>query len=168
MLPGGSRIICMIHHLLPGLDLYCADPAQPLTTAGEELDYPDHDLSKVSVIVRRAIRLCAAWALTSITHNIPRKKAEPMETVAIDSILRDYLRLVTWKHGRQSVKDIWGSHTAALYSELHPVEPNPTFSLAERGLFTTKTSHDYKLSQARFCQSGWLGRPRSMLRILIW
>ena len=32
----------------PGLDLYCTDPAQPLTTAGEELDHLqiDHDLSE--------------------------------------------------------------------------------------------------------------------------
>ena len=26
-------------------DLFCADPAQPLTTAGEQLDDLDHDLS---------------------------------------------------------------------------------------------------------------------------
>ena len=32
----------------PGLDLYYyADPARPLTTAGEELDDLDHDLSEV-------------------------------------------------------------------------------------------------------------------------
>ena len=31
--------------MFPGLDLYCADPALPLTTAGEELDNLDHDLS---------------------------------------------------------------------------------------------------------------------------
>ena len=36
-------------HVFPGLDLYCADPAQPLTTAGEELDDLDHDLSDLSV-----------------------------------------------------------------------------------------------------------------------
>ena len=35
--------------MFPGLDLYYADPAQPLTTAGEELDYLDHDLSHLSV-----------------------------------------------------------------------------------------------------------------------
>ena len=35
MLPGGSRAIYMIYwHILPGLDLYYADPEQPLTTAG--------------------------------------------------------------------------------------------------------------------------------------
>ena len=32
-----------------GLDLYYADPAQPLTTAGEELDDLDNDLSDLSV-----------------------------------------------------------------------------------------------------------------------
>ena len=31
--------------MFPGLDLYHADPAQPLTTAGEELDDLDHHLS---------------------------------------------------------------------------------------------------------------------------
>ena len=37
--------------MLPGLDLYYADPAQPLRTAGEELDdlLMDHDLSYLSV-----------------------------------------------------------------------------------------------------------------------
>ena len=33
---------------LPGLDLYCTDPAQPLTSAGEELDDVDDDLSDLS------------------------------------------------------------------------------------------------------------------------
>ena len=32
----------------PGLDLYYADPAQPLTTAGEELDDSDRYLSDLS------------------------------------------------------------------------------------------------------------------------
>ena len=32
-------MICMIYHMFPGLDLpYKADTAQPLATAGEELD----------------------------------------------------------------------------------------------------------------------------------
>ena len=31
--------------MFPGLDLYCADPAQALTTAGEEVHDVDHDLS---------------------------------------------------------------------------------------------------------------------------
>ena len=42
-MPGGIRIICMIWHMFPGLDLYYADPAQPLTTVDEELDDIDHD-----------------------------------------------------------------------------------------------------------------------------
>ena len=33
--------------MYPGLDLYFADPAHPLTTAGEELDDLDHDLPEV-------------------------------------------------------------------------------------------------------------------------
>ena len=35
--------------MFPGLDLHYADPAQPLTTAREELDDLDHDLSDLSV-----------------------------------------------------------------------------------------------------------------------
>ena len=37
--------------MFSGLDMYCADPAQPLTTAGEELDdlLVDHDLPDLSV-----------------------------------------------------------------------------------------------------------------------
>ena len=38
----------MIYRMFPGLDLYCTDPAQPLTTAGEELDDLDHHLSDLS------------------------------------------------------------------------------------------------------------------------
>ena len=34
--------------LFPRLDLYHADPAQPLTPAGEELEGLDHDLSDLS------------------------------------------------------------------------------------------------------------------------
>ena len=36
MLPDGTCIICMI--IFPGTDLYYTNPAQALTTAGEELD----------------------------------------------------------------------------------------------------------------------------------
>ena len=35
--------------MLPGLDLYHTDPAQPLTTAGEAPDDLDNDLSDLSV-----------------------------------------------------------------------------------------------------------------------
>ena len=38
-----------IYHVFPGLDLCCTGPAQVLTTASEELDYLDHDLSDPSV-----------------------------------------------------------------------------------------------------------------------
>ena len=54
----------------PVLDLYYADPAQPLTTAGEELDELDHDLSDQSV---RAV-----YFLTSPDrHNLPKCKYIP-------------------------------------------------------------------------------------------
>ena len=35
--------------MFPDFDMYWADPAHPLTTAGEELDDLDHDLSDLSV-----------------------------------------------------------------------------------------------------------------------
>ena len=35
--------------MFPGMGLYFADPAQPLTTAREELDDLDHDLSDLSI-----------------------------------------------------------------------------------------------------------------------
>ena len=65
MLPHGTRTIGMIKHVSPGFYLCWADPAQPLTTAGEELDdlyhdlsvrgqepdYLDHDLSDLSALL---------------------------------------------------------------------------------------------------------------------
>ena len=45
MLPGETLTMCMIWHMFPGLDLYCTDPAQHLTTAGEDLSDLDRDLS---------------------------------------------------------------------------------------------------------------------------
>ena len=45
MFPGGSRIICMIYHTFPGLDLYYADLAQHLITAGWDVDDLDRDVS---------------------------------------------------------------------------------------------------------------------------
>ena len=39
--------------MFPGLDLYYADPAQRLTTAGDELDDLDHDLSVGGVLLYR-------------------------------------------------------------------------------------------------------------------
>ena len=49
MLPSGGRTICVIEDMFPGLDLYYADPAQRITTAGEESDDLDHDLSELPV-----------------------------------------------------------------------------------------------------------------------
>ena len=51
MLPGGTRDVCMIHRSTCFLGWMCAtyaDPAQPLTTTGEERDDLDHDLSDLS------------------------------------------------------------------------------------------------------------------------
>ena len=40
----------MVYYRFAGLDLCYADPAQPLTTAGDELDDLDHDLSDLSEV----------------------------------------------------------------------------------------------------------------------
>ena len=45
MLQGGSRIICIVYDMFPGLDLYHAHPAQHIIPAGEEPDDLDRDLS---------------------------------------------------------------------------------------------------------------------------
>ena len=46
--------------MFPGLDLYYAGPAQPLTTASEELDDLDHDLSV------RGVELCQRLLLVFV------------------------------------------------------------------------------------------------------
>ena len=38
MLPDGSRVVCVIYDMNPGLDLCCTDPAQHLITADQDLD----------------------------------------------------------------------------------------------------------------------------------
>ena len=44
MLPGGSRILCMIENVFSGLDLYCSDPAQhPRKTMSDLSDLSDLD-----------------------------------------------------------------------------------------------------------------------------
>ena len=43
-----------------GLDLYYADPAQPLTTAGEELDNLCHDLS--GLFTEKYGNLCTSYS----------------------------------------------------------------------------------------------------------
>ena len=55
--------------MFPGLELYYANPAQPLTTAGEELDYLDHDLSDLSVR-SRSWSICPRWELFIKPHFI--------------------------------------------------------------------------------------------------
>lgn len=48
MLAGGSRTMCTTWRLVPGLDLYLTDPAQPLVTARWDLDDVDRDLYDLS------------------------------------------------------------------------------------------------------------------------
>ena len=40
----------MLYYMFLGLDLCYTDPAQPLTTAGEELDDLEYDLSDLSEV----------------------------------------------------------------------------------------------------------------------
>ena len=61
MLPDGTRIICTICHMFPGLDLYHADPAQPLTKAGAELHDFDHDLSDLSDQSVPSVNFTKSW-----------------------------------------------------------------------------------------------------------
>ena len=57
MSPGWNRynLRDLVHaNVFPGLDLCYTDPTQHITTAGEDLDYLDHDLSDLSDLsVRR-------------------------------------------------------------------------------------------------------------------
>ena len=50
--------------MFPGLDLYYAAPALPITTAGEELDDLDHDLS--DICLSELSRLSTSWSIWSI------------------------------------------------------------------------------------------------------
>ena len=71
MLPGGTRIVCMIcmmYHMFPGLDLYYADPAQPLPAAGGEPDDVDGDTSARGVKCFITNRLRRAWSSRSIVE----------------------------------------------------------------------------------------------------
>ena len=47
--------------MFPGLDLYHADPAQPLTKAGAELHDFDHDLSDLSDQSVPSVNFTKSW-----------------------------------------------------------------------------------------------------------
>ena len=55
-------MICMTCVMFPGLDLYCADPAQPLTTAGQELLVHDLDHHVCRLSVRGVIKSQKGWS----------------------------------------------------------------------------------------------------------
>ena len=72
-----TRTICMIYvrqHIfsLVGLDLYYADAAQLLTTAGEELDDPDHNQSGLCKKIEREMN-----EKTSATNCVARVEWGP-------------------------------------------------------------------------------------------
>ena len=53
--------------MFSGMDLFCAGPAQPLTTAGEELDdlqYTDHIDHDLSDLCSKVIRVDTPTVLT--------------------------------------------------------------------------------------------------------
>ena len=49
MFPGGNSITCMVYHMIRGLDVYYADPAQRLVKTGYGTDDLDHELCELSV-----------------------------------------------------------------------------------------------------------------------
>ena len=59
----------MVQHMLPGLDLYHADPAQPVTTASEEPEDLDHDLSDLSEV-------CNGWPAAQLRSLSARKMCD--------------------------------------------------------------------------------------------
>ena len=58
--------------MFPRLDPYYADPAQPLATAGEELDDLDHDLSDLSEVCPFSSALYRNMYITLIPSNSPK------------------------------------------------------------------------------------------------
>ena len=54
---GGSRVVCTMWHLLPGLDLYRANPPQHFITAASVPNDVDHGLSEVCTVVCFALYL---------------------------------------------------------------------------------------------------------------
>ena len=57
--------------MFPGLDLYCADTAQPFITAREELDGLDHDLSDLFVMRRACRRYSCMVMVTYVVDTFP-------------------------------------------------------------------------------------------------
>ena len=63
--------------MFPELDLYYADPAQPLVTAGEELDDLNHDLPEVWEKLREPeARHTRLWGRYR-TDNIVKHRTDP-------------------------------------------------------------------------------------------
>ena len=73
MLLGGTRTISTIYNMCPGLDVYRADPAQPLTTASEELDDLDHDLCEVWMCILPYYSMCAYSSLWNCASSLALK-----------------------------------------------------------------------------------------------
>ena len=67
-------------HMFPGLDPYYAGPAQPLTTAGEELDDLDHDLSDLSEVCNISGRYIGRTAAAALLFAAAAKPASSLNT----------------------------------------------------------------------------------------
>ena len=65
--------------MFPGLDLYGTDPSQPLTTAREELDFLDRDISDLSDLDRG---LSVRDKQHSLSHNVQHElgRRSPINT----------------------------------------------------------------------------------------
>ena len=70
--------------MFPRMDLYYTDPAQYLTTVGEELDDLDHDL------------ICPRCAKFCLFHR-PREKATAKQHEQDHAAPASYVRLLAWK-----------------------------------------------------------------------
>ena len=61
MLPGGSGNVCMIKRRVPGLDLYCTDPARHVTAAGSDIGDADRFMSGVRQFGYICIYICLLY-----------------------------------------------------------------------------------------------------------
>ena len=90
MLPGGARTTCIISHMLPRLDMYYTDPAQPRTTAGQEPDDLYHDLSDLSDLSVRSVNSLAP-KLQPLPQHGSYRRLRPRRTHGTVQSLNDAL-----------------------------------------------------------------------------
>ena len=125
MLPGGSRITCIIYAMFPGLHLYYTDPAQYIITAGwdlDDIDYLDRDLSVPRVSPFSTANTIPHEFQEIYPKNVFRSKAVEVETqrsrlsvvCIVDDVSPDGVRTqITWH-----VRSVFGKAKVGLLN--HP------------------------------------------------